>query len=253
MYIIKFFYQWLLPPAGLFLLLVVLNIYMYYRRAEGRKAFSLILAVFYLLSIRIGADLLARPLENWYPQPTLSEVSGDVLLMLGNGSNGMVPDMDGIGQPSGTMGKSMLFAARLHRVTNLPILTSGGLVFADTGTETDIALREFRALGIPQDKLFGENRSRNTVENARFSKEICDKQGFKRPVLLVVALQAPRSAMIFEREGLQCQVYPTHYRRGAEWHFNPILDLIPSAGNLDDSGAAIKEYLGMLAIKLGAQ
>lgn len=253
MYIVKFLYQWLLPPAGLFLLLVVLNMYMYYRRAAGRKVLSLILAVFYLLSIRIGADMLARPLENWYPQPALSEVSGDVLLMLGNGSNGAVPDMDGIGQPSGTMGKSMLFAARLQRATNLPILTSGGMVFADTGTETDIALREFRALGIPQNKLFGENRSRNTVENARFSKVICDEQGFTRPILLVVALQAPRSAMIFEREGLNCQVYPTHYRRGVEWHFNPILDLIPSAGNMDDSAAALKEYLGILALKVRLQ
>lgn len=253
MYIVKFFYQWLLPPAGLFLLLVLLNGYMYYRRAAGRKALSVILAVFYLLSIRIGADLLARPLENWYPQPAAGEVSGDVLLMLGNGSVAGVPDMDGTGQPSGTMGKSMLFTARLQRATGLPVLTSGGMVFADTGTETDIALREFRALGVPPDKLFGENRSRNTVENARFSKELCDKYGWKRPVLLVVALQAPRSVMIFEREGLHCQVYPTHYRRGAEWHFSPILDLIPNGGNLDDSAAAIKEYLGMLALKVRLQ
>ena len=194
----------------------------------------------YLLSIRIGANMLVRPLETWFQPP--QHVSGDVLLMLGNGSVGGVPDIGGTGQPSGTMAKSMLTTFRLQRMTHLPILVSGGTVFQDTGIEADIALRIFNQMGVPGNKIFAENKSRNTVENARFSAAICRQHQWTQPVLLVVAVQAPRFAMIFEREGLHVTVYPTHYRRPGSVTFDPVLDLVPSSGNLDDSAAAMKEY-----------
>ena len=250
-YLVKFIYQWLLPPAGIFLILFGLNLYGWRHRQRGRVLFSVVLAVFYLLSIRVGADLLVKPLENWTAPP--QQIDGDVLLMLGNGSVGGVPDLDGVGQPSGTMAKSMLTTIRLYQQTKLPILISGGTVYADTGTEADIASRQFQQMGVPEHDLYAENRSRNTVENARFAAGICRQQGWQHPILLVVAAQAPRTAMIFEREGLSCEIYPTHYRRTAEWHFNPIIDLIPDAGNLQDSAMALKEYLGIAAIQLGAQ
>ena len=184
--------------------------------------------------------MLVRPLETWFQPP--QHISGDVLLMLGNGSVGGVPDIGGTGQPSGTMAKSMLTTFRLQRMTHLPILVSGGTVFQDTGIEADIALRIFNQMGVPGNKIFAENKSRNTVENARFSAAICRQHQWTQPVLLVVAVQAPRFAMIFEREGLHVTVYPTHYRRPGSVTFDPVLDLVPSSGNLDDSAAAMKEY-----------
>ena len=251
LYLIKFVYQWLLPPACIFLFFVGMNVYLHRRKVCGRWLMSFVLAVFYLLSIRVGADLLVRPLESWYPQP--GAVQGDVLLMLGNGSLAGVPDITDPGQPSGTMAKSMLMTFRLQRMTGLPILVSGGQVFQDTGTEAEIAGREFREMGVAEQELFLEDRSRNTVENARFSKEVCSAQGWQRPVLLVVALQAPRTAMIFAREGMDCLVYPTHYRCAAQWHFSPVQDLVPSADCLSDSAAALREYLGIAALKLKLQ
>ena len=251
LYLMKFVYQWLLPPACIFLPLLGLAVYMQRKRMRGRWGLSVLLLIFYILSIRIGADALVRPLESWYVPPQI--VEGDVLLMLGNGAMTGVPDLDGCEQPSGTMAKSMLLTFRLQRLTGLPILVSGGKVFQDTGTEADIAEREFLGMGVPGEKLFRENRSRNTVENARLSKTVCLQQGWTHPALLVVALQAPRTAMIFAREGLACTIYPTHYRRSTVWHFNPVLDLVPTGDNLADSSAALREYLGIAALKLGLQ
>lgn len=251
LYVVKFIYQWLLPPACFIAVMAGLCVYMYRKRMSGRKVFLMLTAALYFLSIRAGANLLASPLEEAYEQPR--DVLGDVLLMLGNGSNASAPDISGTGQPSGTMAKSMLMTARLHRMTDLPLLVAGGKVFEDTGTEADIAERSFKELGIPDSKLFFERKSRNTVENARLAHEICREHGWRRPVLLVVALQAPRTAMIFEREGMDCLIYPTHYRRTRANNFNPVLDLVPDAGNLQDSAAAIREYMGIAALKLGLQ
>jgi uncharacterized SAM-binding protein YcdF (DUF218 family) len=251
LFFIKFLYQWILPPACIFLLLLGLNIYMYQNKAKGRSFLSLVLILLYIFSIRMGANILVWPLENWYGQP--QQVSGDVILMLGNGAHSDVPDIDGVGQPSGTMGKNMLLTLRLQKMTELPILISGGTVFQDSGSESEIAYREFLGMGIPSEKIFIENRSRNTVENAKYSKEKCNENGWKHPILTVVALQAPRSAMIFKREGLDCTVYPTHYRQNRTWHFNPIMDLVPNAEHIDNSAAAIREYMGILAFKLYLQ
>lgn len=224
---------------------------MHKNKAKGRYWLSLFIVIFYFFSLRIGADLLVKPLERVYIPP--ANINGDVLIMLGNGSTGGVPDIDGLGQPSGTMAKSMLFAFRLQKMTDLPLLISGGNVFADTGTEATIAGREFKEMGVPADKLYLENKSRNTVENARFSKVVCLEHGWKRPVLLVVAAQAYRSNIIFKREGLNCVIYPTHYRRSAQWHFSIIQDLLPQAENISDSAMALKEYMGILALKVSLQ
>lgn len=251
LYFIKFCYQWLLPPAIFILMLAGITIYMYRRRAPGRMGLLLVTALLYLFSLRLPAMMLMQSLEYAIPQP--QNPSGDVLLMLGNGAIGDVPDITGLGQPSETMGKNMLMTLRLHRQMNLPILISGGTVFEDAGNEASIASREFPEMGVPKDMLFSEGGSRNTVENAQLSKKICEEHGWSRPIVTVVALQAPRTAMIFEREGMNVTIYPTHYRTGASWHFHPVLDLVPDGGNLSNCAAAIREYLGIAALYLRLQ
>lgn len=251
LYFIKFCYQWILPPAVFILMLAGITIYMYRRHAPGRTALAVVTLLLYVFSLRLPAMLLMQPLEYAIPQP--QSPKGDVLLMLGNGAIGDVPDITGMGQPSGTMGKNMLMTLRLHRQMNLPILISGGTVFTDSGNEASIAVRDFREMGVPENELFPESKSRNTVENARFSKEICAQYSWTHPIVTVVALQAPRTAKIFEREGMNVTIYPTHYRTGASWNFHPVLDLIPDGGNLSNSAAAIREYIGIAALYLRLQ
>lgn len=253
MYFVKFLYQWILPPGGLILILAIVTVMAFRRHFCGRWVLAISLAMFYALSIRVGADLLVKPLEYELEQPILND--SDVLVMLGNGSVSGVPDIDGVGQVSDTMGKNLLFAARLYQVTGIPILVSGGTVYLDKGNESDIAIRELRGLGIPNNKLYAENESRNTVENARFSHRICEEHGWNKVSVLVVAVQAPRTKIIFEREfsGMDLTIYPTHYRRSPSWHFDPVLDLVPSAKNILDSAIALKEYMGLLALYFGMQ
>ncbi len=250
-YLIKFVYAWILPPACIILGLAVLDVWLYRQRAKGWKVLGVLIVLLYFFSIRVGANLLVWPLEHSYMPP--KDLQGDVILMLGNGFVSGAPDVDGIGQPSGTMAKSMLTVFRLQRQTGLPVLISGGSAYSRESSEADIAAREFSSMGIPADKLFVENQSRNTVENARLSKVACEANGWGQPILAVVAAQAPRSAMIFAREGLDCVIYPTHYRREMDWHFSLVEDLVPSGGNLDDSAMALKEYMGILALKLSLQ
>lgn len=244
-------YQFILPPGGIIILFLAYIIYEKKQYHRSHIFLSVLLLVFYLLSTRIGADMLAKPLENTYRPP--EQITGDVLLMLGSGAMQYVSDVGGQGQPSPIMAKSMLTTAQLSNKTNLPILVSGGGSHGVHISEAEIALRTFRNLNISENKLYGELRSRNTAENARNSATICKEHGWTHPVLLVAAMHAPRAAILFEREGLKVTVYPTYYRRPIEYRDSLIFYIIPSSGDLDDSAMAIKEYLGILAIRLQLQ
>lgn len=249
--LIQFAYQLILPPSGLILLLLLVNLYGYKQHWKRNKIFSIIILLFYLLSTRIGADFLAGQLEKRYKP--LQQLSGDVLIMVGSGSISGAPGVGGEGQPSAIMSRNMLVTAQLEKQTELPVLVTGGITSGNTISEADIALRELHNLGILQERLYGEGKSRNTAENARNTAVICREKNWKHPILLADALHATRTEMFFRREGLDVTVYPTYYRRSLSHKGTLLSYIMPNTGNLDDSTAAIKEYLGILAVKLRLQ
>lgn len=249
-YLIQLIYQFLLP-LGIFLLLFF--IYLVYEKYSYKRHlfFSFLLICFYFSTTGIGNYLLVKPLETVYTYP--EKIDGDVLLMLGSGAMQHIPDVDGDGQPSPIMSKSMLTTAQLYKKTKYPILISGGGTHDVDISEAEIAQRDFCNLSIPENKIFIETDSRNTAENARNSAIICKEHNWKKPILLVAAMHAPRAAMLFQREGIDVVVYPTYYRCDIDKRGISFVDFVPSSGNLDNTAMAIKEYLGILAIKVKVQ
>lgn len=251
LFLIQVIYGFLLPPGGIILLLLLFNLYGYRKHWKWQPILSAIILILYFLSTRIGADFIAGPLERAYPHP--ETVSGDVLLMVGRGALSGVPGVGGEGQPGPITARSMLVTAELYQKTHLPILVAGGVTFSNSISEAEVSLREFKNLGIPEDKLYGDLKSRNTVENAKNSAEICAENHWTHPILLAEAVHAPRAVMIFRRAGLDVSVYPTNYRREFTHYGSPIFAFIPNANDLNDSSVAIKEWLGIFAIKAGLQ
>ena len=64
---------------------------------------------------------------------------------------------------------------------------SGALLF-DEGNEAEFAARLLESLGIPRARILLEDRSRNTVENALFSKELAQPKPGERWLLVTSAL-----------------------------------------------------------------
>ena len=249
---VKFCYQWILPPGLVILILLLAGIFFLARRRKGWGVFFVAALLLWLCSLRIVANLVCAPLEEAILVPPMEEVAGcDLMVMTGAGSVGGVPDIGGTGQPGPIMAKSMLTAFRLQRLTDLPLLVTGGQVRKSDGREGDIALRIFAGMGVEQDKLLTENQSKNTAQNARFTKRLLQEKGFDRVLLVVPALHAPRAARLFEREGVDCVVYPSNYRRSPGWTPTLPTDLMPTADNLNDVSDALREYLALLAMRLG--
>lgn len=255
LYLVKIIYAFIIPPGGIITLLLLFNIYLYWKKLKGRYVLSVIIAIFYLLSTPFVAHQLIKPLENAYPIPTIAELreqQPDVIVMLGGGAIDNVSDIDGDGQISGYVANRMLTTMRLQKELNIPVILSGGKVFEDTGREADIEQRIFKGLGVDESKLLLENQSRNTVENARNSKVIMQEKNYNRPLIITSGFHMPRSMMIFEREGMNPIAFTTDYQMSGEIAIN-IFNFIPNNSAFNNSCMAIREYLGILALKVSLQ
>lgn len=74
---------------------------------------------------------------------------------------------------------------------------------------------QLNKLNIPDSLILIESNSRNTLENARFSKVLLDSAGLKQPYLLVSsAFHLRRSLMIFKHAGMDVVAYPSNFMTG---------------------------------------
>lgn len=250
-YLLRFFYAWLLPP-GLFILTFLFSYYLFIKTKKNAWL-SLTFILIFILSIRVGKDALVKPLEDYYKQPTISELQdAQAIVILGGGIADGVPDFDGEGQIAESASNRYLMGLRLHKALHLPIILSGGNGYSYTTSEAAIAHRTLKACGVDEKFLLREDRSRNTQENAKYTNQICQQYGFRKIILVTTASHLPRAVMLFQREGLDIIPYPSNYRSNKETKITAFA-LTPSYTYLHISSSAIKEYLGLLALKVGVQ
>lgn len=241
-YIIKFIYGFLLPP-GLFILLLLATGMWLYRRQKRTARLLLILSLFfYLLSTQLTGELLLHSLEKMYQPP--QAIKGGVIVMLGGGATRSTTDIDGQGQLQGHSANRLLTTARMYKQTHLPIIISGGRVFADSGNEAEIAKRQLITLGIPKNKILLDNKSLNTEQNAEFTKKILSTHHFKQPILVTSAFHMKRSVLNFSQQGVTVQPYPADYITDATIAVYAN-QFVPS--DLANIRLALKEYIGILA------
>jgi uncharacterized SAM-binding protein YcdF (DUF218 family) len=99
-------------------------------------------------------------------------------------------------------------------------------------------------LGIPADRIIVEERSRDTAENARFTKALADPRPGERWLLVTSAFHMPRSIGAFRRVGFAVEAYPVDYRtRGPEDLARPFASL---GDGLRRSDIAMREWIGLL-------
>ncbi len=135
------------------------------------------------------------------------------------------------------------------------IIASGGqngIFSEDNFMEADFIAKNLIDLGIPEEDILIENQSKNTIENARFSKEIMDRNGGikTKAVLITSAFHIPRATLTFEQAGIAVRPYPCAFSMLPSAIEFTGASMIPASWAMDSWGSFFRELMGMTYLKL---
>ncbi|WP_157543965.1 YdcF family protein [Mucilaginibacter paludis] len=162
-------------------------------------------------------------------------------------------DQDGNGYFNGSADR-FIKTLQLKVTGRVPlILMSGGngqLIKTSNLKEADYVFSQFKAFNIPDSCIMIENQSRNTLENAMFTKRILIDKKVPGPYLLVTsAFHMRRSAYIFKKIGINVTPYPCDFIAGKS--AVSLSDfIIPDPLALAQWNIYIKEVVGFVAYYL---
>jgi uncharacterized SAM-binding protein YcdF (DUF218 family) len=115
------------------------------------------------------------------------------------------------------------------------------------GSEANTAAELFETFGIPRSRIELELRSRNTIENALFTKEIAKPKSGERWLLVTSAFHMPRAIGVFRQLGFPVEAYPVDWRTPAP-EDDPTLFVLTDGLRRTDLG--FHEWTGLIAYRI---
>jgi uncharacterized SAM-binding protein YcdF (DUF218 family) len=200
-----------------------------------------------VLGVTPLANLLLSPLENRFPEH--DGTAPDGIVVLGGAISTAVSGQRETVALNEASERLFTMIALAVRYPQAKIVFSGGssALLGDLTTEAAVARRLFAAAGLDQDRVRLEDRSRNTAENAAFSKAVANPGPGERWLLVTSAYHMPRAIGAFRAAGFPVAAYPVDYRIGGA----QAAELFPSvADGLKRADTALKEWVGLAAYRL---
>ena len=252
-YLSKIFWFFIQPlNLTIFLLLAGLIAAMIGRRrlaATGSVLAFLVLALSAWTSL--GAMML-NPLEQRFARPPLPE-KVDGIVVLGGGLEGVINLARG-GYELNAGGDRMVETAILaRRFPTAKVVVSGGTgeLFLEGEGDADTAPRLLGALGVASERLILENKSRNTYENAVFTKALITPKPGETWLLVTSAFHMPRAKALFDKAGFATLPWPVDYRTSGREGVGLFRD--NPADSLQATTVAIREWIGLFAYWLSGR
>eukprot|EP01136_Pigoraptor_vietnamica_P020440 Opistho-1_new@69345 len=131
------------------------------------------------------------------------------------------------------------------------IVTGGtGTIRQKEPAEAIYLNKQLLANGVKPEDIIMESRSRNTYENAVYSKKLTDSLHLQAPFVLITSAQhMKRSISVFEKADFKTIPFPCDYKtiRTRETFENTVL---PEINLLNDWSYLIKEIVGLSVYRL---
>lgn len=129
------------------------------------------------------------------------------------------------------------------------ILSGGPSDAAGLGVaEANVLAKQLEDWGIARDRLIIEDHSRNTRENAVQTARMAREHGWQTLLMVTSAFHMPRAIECFNAVGLEVDTLPVDYRSFDGSRYSS--GLLPRAGSLNQSTAAIREMVGRIVYRV---
>jgi uncharacterized SAM-binding protein YcdF (DUF218 family) len=220
----------------------------------GRKLLVTSVALLAICGFSPLGNWLLYPLESRFPVWDAARGAPDGIVVLGGPIDPELSLAHDTAVYRGSVDRMIAAAALALRYPRARIVYSGGnanLVFDDTARETDYAKAVFEALGVSGERLMMEGRSRNTQENAEFSRALASPKTGERWLLVTSAYHMPRSVGVFRKAGFAVEPYPVDWRVGG--HSDLLAFSIYSIEGLGRVEVALREWIGLAAYRISGK
>lgn len=197
----------------------------------------------------ISHSLMADLEQRYLPKPVAEYPKVDAIVALGGGLGPPFPPR--LYADLNSASDRYLHASRLYHAGRSPIIiVSGGNVFPQSGFEGEsfYAAQLLQEWGVPASAIRIEGQSRNTYENALFTKKLLAENNFKRVLLVTSALHMQRALATFKSAGIDAIPSPTDYGK-VEYDRPEALNWIPDVNTLSATTRLIHEQLGYLVYR----
>jgi uncharacterized SAM-binding protein YcdF (DUF218 family) len=238
----------LLLPSNLLILLCLIGAMLMatrWRRA-GRRLALASLVVLVVAGFSPAGSLLSHALESRFPPWDSSRGAPDGIIVLGGAIAPMLSQDYGETVVGGDANRVIAIAKLARAYPNARIVYSGGdaSLLADGPPEAKFLYPLLDSFGIARERVVLEARSRNTAENAQFTKDLVNPKPGERWLLVTSAAHMPRAVGCFRRIGFVVEAYPV------SWHTRKTVHLMPAwifAKGLARLDAAVYEWVGLLS------
>jgi len=246
-------------PVGLTCILMLLAAFLPRQSRWQRSLIGLSFLLLWLGSSNLITAPLVRSLE-WRYLPPEEVPTAEVIVVLGGGTK--KADYPRQTVELGEAGDRALYAAWLyHQGKADHLLLTGGNVFSDTLTttppEAEDMLSVMRMFNIPDEAFWLETKSRNSYENALYSRPLLEEKGINTILLVTSAIHMPRAVALFEKQGFSVIPLPTDFvvtQQGWQTVTKPTFlaqlgNVLPTVENLQYTTWAMKEYIGLVVYR----
>jgi uncharacterized SAM-binding protein YcdF (DUF218 family) len=217
--------------------------------ATGRK---LVVASLVLLAISAFSPvgyILLYSLEQRFPPWESTRGAPDGIVVLGASIDTDLSVAHGTAVVRSAPDRIIAAATLAHRYPNARIIFSGGNsnLVANDAREADYAGAIFESLGVAKTRLIMERRSRNTLENAEFSKALAAPKAGERWLLVTSAFHMPRSVGLFRKAGFVVEPYPVDWRAGGRDDLLTFSNI--AVDGLGRTDVAVREWIGLIVYR----
>ena len=196
-------------------------------------------------------NALILPLEERFPPWDASRGAPAGIICLGGAVDTVVSPVRGEVALIEAAERMTAMAELVRRYPQAHIVFSGGsgrLVYGGSTTEAELAVRLFESFGIEKNRIILDNKSRDTDENARFTKELVQPKPDERWLIVTSAHHMPRAIGAFRAVGFPVEAFPVDYRtRGTIDLLRPFS---PLSDGLRRTDTAMREWVGLLMYRL---
>jgi uncharacterized SAM-binding protein YcdF (DUF218 family) len=251
-YLSKILPLFVMPISVVLILLVVA--FLFFQRDRKSTGGSLLLVaviVLWMTSTPIVATTLYRDLEARYPPLPLAKLPvGDCLVLLGGAVGPAMPPRVDIELNEAV--DRVYKAAQVHRAgrAKFVIVTAGNQPWSESPwAEADLLRDLLMEWGVPKDAIFLEGSSRNTRENALYSKIMIESMHCGTTLRVTSAAHMPRAVAAFQSVGVSVVAVSTDVQVVQQGTLSAVA-LLPSADALAMTSEAIREWIGMWMYRL---